>query len=325
MKIRKLLSLLLLPLAFTACKDDEVSSTSVLQADPVENTDLQNWVSRNYTDPYNINFLYRYIDSQTDRQYNVIPTDTANAKAMAILIKHVWIDAYNEVMNDGGVFMKQNAPRIIQLLGSFQYKSSGERTLGVAEGGLKVTLFGCNQFDVAHPHIDQDSPYPHTESSPMDLNYWFFHTMHHEFCHILTQKKNYSTDFQKVSAKYQKLTDWVNLEDSIAPAYGFPSGYASSEYNEDFAEIYSIYVTHTPEAWAQIVADTKRTHQWEGDKKVEITDRSLTATADLESKVSMLRTYFKDNWGLDIDKLRDVVLRRSKEALEKDLTKLPND
>lgn len=41
----------------------------------------------------------------------------------------------------------------------------------------------------------------------------------------------------------------MNVKDEEAPSMGFVSGYASGEYNEDFAEIFAQYVTHSEAAW----------------------------------------------------------------------------
>ncbi|WP_238292785.1 putative zinc-binding metallopeptidase [Prevotella amnii] len=40
-------------------------------------------------------------------------------------------------------------------------------------------------------------------------------------------------------------------------------------------------------------------------------------------KLNIIRSYLKDSWGLDLDKIREAVLRKSKEAETMDLTKLP--
>ncbi len=302
-------------LVFTACGDDKVDeANSIFDTDPVQRNEFDNWLMANYTTPYNIQFMYRYVDSETNNTYDVAPSKLNKAKAMAILIKHVWIEAYNEAKGDGGAFMKTYTPRVLQMLGSYQYKGDGSRTLGTAEGGLKVTLFGCNFLDENNLWIDQVNPYPNTTSVPMDMNYWFFHTMHHEFCHILTQTKDYDTSFQDISAANQRNGDWVNVKDSDAPSYGFVSGYATSEYNEDFAEIFSTYVTHTQEAWDSIVADAAI---MKNDTK--IATRSLTADDDIKQKLAIVKSYFKDSWDLDLDQLRSIILRRSQEVLDKGL------
>jgi substrate import-associated zinc metallohydrolase lipoprotein len=129
--------------------------------------------------------------------------------------------------------------------------------------------------------------------------------MHHEFCHILTQKKEDDTSFRTISADTYHATDWINLEDKKVAKEGFVTSYAASEYNEDFAEIYATYVTNTPAGWQKII-----------DQAGE------NGTAILNQMLNLMKTYFKYNWNLDMDKMRDVVLRRSAESTTLDLRTL---
>ena len=46
--------------------------------------------------------------------------------------------------------------------------------------------------------------------------------------------------------------------------------------------------------------------------------------ADIEQKLKYVRDYFADIWGIDIDKLRDIVLRRTAEVKDMDLRILPD-
>ena len=39
---------------------------------------------------------------------------------------------------------------------------------------------------------------------------YYFHTMHHEFTHILNQKKPYSTDFALITKSGYVSGDWFN-------------------------------------------------------------------------------------------------------------------
>ena len=254
MKTTRITAMAVAALLITAsCSNESLNPESVLADAAVERNEFDNWLMENYTKPYNIDFIYRYTDRETDNFYNVVPADYGKSKALAALVKHVWLDAYAEAMGED--FIRTYSPRVMQLIGSAEYSSSGSMVLGTAEGGLKITLFRVNSLDPDNIWIDQESAFPETAKTPMDLNYWFFHTMHHEFCHILTQKKNYSTDFQTVSAGKYQTTNWINVDDSEAPAMGFTSGYGSGEYNEDFAEIYSFYVTHTQQAWEKLLGE----------------------------------------------------------------------
>lgn len=316
MKYLKILMLFVAAIAFTACDDDEPSGKSIFDTTPPERNEFDTWILNTFTKPYNITLLYRYQDSETNNSYNVVPPTVEKAKAMANLMKYMWLDAYNELMDDDGLFMKQYAFREFLFIGSHQYNSNGSRVLGTAEGGLKVTLFGLNHLDLDNLRIVQDQPFPDHDDDPMDLNYYFFHTMHHEFCHILTQKKDYTTEFRTISPEWQRMGDWINVRDYQAPKWGFVTGYATSEYNEDFAEIYSTYVTITPQAFQEIFNVAKK----DIDDKVE--GANPNAILQLQQKVDIVKTYMKTSWGIDMDKLRDIVLRRGSEIMQWDRERL---
>lgn len=298
---------------FTSCdSEDDLSSTSVFAGDTIKTqNEFDKWIVKNYLTPYNIDFQYRYNDKLTDQTYNVIPADYDKSVALAILVKHMWLDAYSEAFENvykkdaetyyegkGMNFLRTYSFRQMQLIGSNEYSSNGSIIQGSAEGGLKIMLYGVNRLDIDNPRINVEDPYEDREEMPIDMNYWFFHTMHHEFCHILTQKKSYSTDYQTITAGSYHSQDWVNLKDSAVQKEGFVTAYGSSEYNEDFAEMYATYVTMTPDAWQMILNRA-------GEE----------GAALLESKLSLVRSYFSESWGLDIDEMRDIVLRRSSEAL----------
>ena len=75
-------------------------------------------------------------DIETDKKYTLVPADSAKCAKLAIIVKHLWFDAYNEVA--GIDFLKQNAPRVLTLVGSPAYNSEGTMVLGTAEGGYKL-------------------------------------------------------------------------------------------------------------------------------------------------------------------------------------------
>lgn len=278
--------------AFVGCSDDDLDSKSVFDGVTVERSDFDNWLLKNYVEPYNINMIYRYSDKDADQNYNVTPAKAENALAIAKLIRHMWVDAYVEAVSAD--FLKTYTPRVIQLTGSYKYDTNGQIVLGTAEQGMKVMFYGVNDLDIDNLRVNTDNPYESKSTKPLDLNYWFFHTMHHEFCHILTQTKNYSTDFQTISAGGYHATDWVNVTDQKAAPEGFVSGYASQEYNEDFAETYATYVTLSEAGWQKIIDQA-------GEKGAAI----------INQKLDMVREYFLTNWGIDLDTMRSIILRRS--------------
>lgn len=326
MKYIKIFVLMLSIVSLAACSEDSLDSKSVFDSgNKTEQNDFDKWLQTNYVDTYNIRFNYRYIDRETDNTYNLAPADLTKSKALAIMMKHIWLDAYTEVV--GEEFMKTYSPRVMQLVGSAAYDSQSSIVMGTAEGGLKVTLYNVNVIDPARPFIDVDQPFVDKTSGTTDLNYWFFHTMNHEFCHILTQKKNYSTDFQTISAGKYQTEGWVNVKDQDAPALGFVSGYSTKEYNEDFAEIFAQYVTLSETAWQKIL---DAGIQYETDENGEVKKDAdgnpiVKSTAGREAileKFNILKEYFSNSWGFDITQLRDVILRRTEEVKTMDLTTL---
>lgn len=281
--------------AFVGCSDDDLDSKSVFDGATVERSDFDNWLLKNYVEPYNISMIYRYSDKDADQNYNVSPAKADKALAIAKLIQHMWVETYVEAVSSD--FIKTYAPRVIQLTGSYKYDTNGQIVLGSAEQGMKIMFYGVNDLDLDNLRVNTDDPYEAKSTKPIDLNYWFFLTMHHEFCHILTQTKNYSTDFQTISAGGYHATDWVNVTDKTAATEGFVSGYASQEYNEDFAETYATYVTLSEAGWQKII-DQAGT---EGAKTIN-------------AKLDMVREYFQTNWGIDLDTMRSIILRRSSAA-----------
>lgn len=321
--------LALLTLCMSSCKKDELSDVSVFEngmgTNKSEQTIFDEWLLQNYVLDYNIIFNYYYIDKESNQAYNVTPADYDKAKALAVLVKHVWLDAYTEAQEKGlakkaGVDLSQNtpeaaaikkeaktflrtySPRVIQLIGSYEWNSNNSQVMGTAEQGMKVLLFGVNELDLDNPHFVSDNPYADKSARPIDMNYWFFHTMHHEFCHILTQTKEYSTEFRTISEGKFHATDWINVKDKAAAPQGFVTGYASGEYNEDFAETYAMYISYNATGWQKIMNQAGE----EGGSTIE-------------RKVDMVREYFKNSWNIDIDDMRDIVQRRCAEATMMDL------
>lgn len=273
-----------------ACSEDKLDSHSIFDTESPERNAFDTWLLLNYVVPYNIQFNYKYIDKESDNTYNLIPAEYDKCVAMAKLTKYLWIDSYNELL--GETFIKTYCPRMIQLIGSKAYNSQGSVVLGTAEGGLKITLYNVNELNANSPDIDF-------------LNTWFFKTMHHEFAHILHQTKNYSTDFNLISTDYQGPS-WLNLEsDEVANTMGFITRYASFSPDEDFVEIISNYITHDAGYWKNV-----------------LNNGGALGKIKLQKKFDIVRKYLKDSWSIDIDKLRDIVQRRSGSLSEVDLENL---
>lgn len=269
---------------FTSCSDDDLDKNSIYDTTSPERTVFDKWLLNNYTYPYNIDFKYKMADIETDQSYELTPASLEMSKKMAKLVKHLWLETYDEVA--GQTFTKTYIPKTILLIGSGGYKSNGQVVLGTAEGGLKVTLYYINTLDDIMVS---------TES----LNYFYFHTMHHEFAHILHQTKNYDPEFKQISASDYVGGDWSNdVFSNESLSLGFITPYSRESNDEDFVEIYSTYITHTQEWWDQQLVKA-------GD----------SGKAILDKKLDIVKDYMLSVWNIDMDILRDVVQRRTDEAV----------
>lgn len=285
-----LLSSLLFAAALTACSEDDLDSTSVIREPQVVKNDFDRWLDKHYLEPYNIEFKYRYTDIESSMGYYVTPADYNQSIALAKLVIALCLEPYDEVTGSRE-FIRAYFPKILFLTGSPAYKSNGSTLLGTAEGGKKITLYEVDALKIAS--IDASSNY--------------FKTIHHEFGHILNQTKPYTTDFKEITGTlYVGDACWDTYKtDAGALQLGLISRYAGSEDTEDFVELISIYVTRSQEAW---------------DAKLETAGDA--GAAIIRQKFEIVRNYLQNSWNIDIDQLRETVLRRAAEVPEMDLESL---
>ena len=233
---RYILAGILAPCLLASCDDDKLGSTIFpdVSDEPDSNSytyKFDKWINSNFRDIYNVDFKYLMEDVEADMDYNLVPATYENARDLALLTKYLWYDSYKELTGED--FIKSYGPRILHLVGSPAYNpQTGTETLGLAEGGLKVTLFKVNEMDLDDINM---------------LNEYYFRTMHHEFGHILHQTKSYPTDFNLLSTGRYDDSSWQSRQPGYVASLGFITPYASSQAREDFAETIANYLTRTQE------------------------------------------------------------------------------
>ena len=202
---------------------------------------LDKFLKDNYLDKYNLTFLYKMPDISTNMNYNLVPAEYNNAIDLAVLCKHLWFDVYDKVAGED--FLKTYGPRIILLIGSPAINpNSGSEIVGLAEGGIKISLFKVNSMNI---------------NSFEQMNELYFHTMHHEFSHILHQTKTYPTEFNTISVGRYDANNWQYRGDEVT-SLGFVTAYGSSEYREDFAETIACYIVYTQAQWDRLMTLASR-------------------------------------------------------------------
>lgn len=284
-------------MVFTSCEKDEIdrSTSVIIDSDHVEN-DFDRWLYHELVLPYNIEVKYRYEDIESDMDYQLVPADYQKSVQLTHLMKYLCLEAYDEITGSKD-FMRSYFPKMIVMTGSAAWQNNGSRVLGQAEGGRKITLFEVNEMDPTNIAL---------------LTEQYFHTIHHEFAHILHQTIPYDPSFDQISGSMYRgdnCFDYYSNSDALAQQDGFITAYAATEGAEDFVEIISMYVTNTPEYWENVMATA-------GDG------------ADIiERKFDIVFDYMNDTWNINLNTLRGIVQRRSVEAEDLDVDDLtvPSD
>lgn len=273
MKIYKYFLMAVAGLALASCSEEKLGPSIFPYDDPEADPNgysykFDKWVEQNFLLPYNLDFKYRMEDIESSMDYHLVPATFEKARDLCLLTKYLWFDTYAE--HCGEDFLKSYGPRILHLIGSPAYNpTSGTEILGLAEGGLKVSLFKVNEIQLTN--VNQ-------------LNEFYFRTMHHEFGHILHQTRTYPKEFDLISAGRYDASSWQNKPMGLQASQGFITPYSSSEGREDFAETIANYLTRTDEADALIMwmAD----HGW--------TNGLAEDAADVEDAPYYCYYYLKD-------------------------------
>ena len=281
----------------TACSSDDIDSKSVITADSYEQNEFDKWLEENFRNPYNIDFKYRYEEIETDLTYYTVPAEYWQAVKMAHLVKYLCVETYNEVA--GIEFTRSYFPKMFFLDGTWHFRNNGSYELGTAEGGKKICLMGINYLNGV-----LDGTYDSRFEMADGLNFYYIKTIHHEFTHILNQTTDYPTSFRQVTpSSYVSDSQFSEPFVSTYLERGFITAYAQTNSDEDFAEMISEYVTHDADWWEEQMEAADDIY--EGDPNQAQTGRVL-----IEQKLDIARAYMHNTWGIDIDKLRDTILRR---------------
>lgn len=267
----------------TSCEDDGPTNQSIFD-NKVERNEFDEWLLTNYVYPYNIELKYRMEDIEADAEYDLVPAKLENSKILAKLIKHLWLEPYDNLAEGNQNFNRAYIPKVIHLIGSPGYNPNNTMVLGTAESGLKITLYAVNDMQLDYEFLADR----------------YFHTMHHEYAHVFNQQKEYDPNFKKISEGQYVYGNWSGEENrGKGPSLGFITDYARYNTDEDFVELYSVYLMSSEAQWNKMLADA-------GEPGAKIINR----------KLEIVKDYMIDAWGVDMDKMRNDLQRRGGEIAE---------
>ena len=261
-----MMSMAVLTLTAVSCGNDDdftesIFDTNIPVVDPNKATyEFDQWLYDNFGKPYNVEIQYRFNMPASDYSYQLTPADYNRSQLLAHFIRYLFYDVYTKYAGEN--FMKQYGPRIFHFIGSSGYSArTGTEVLGTASGGVKITLYNINAMkpyseNVVYNAVDIDT-----------LNEKYFHTMHHEFSHILHQTKSYPVTFGQVTSGTYDPLDWQERDSVETHQLGYLTHYGSSATYEDFVETLSCIITDTDYRWMNRIINACSAGVRQGDKE----------------------------------------------------------
>ncbi len=307
---------------------------------------LDTFLKKEFLEPYNVKFVYKFEDKSSDMNKNLTPAAYDKSVDLAVLAKYLWYDVYTEL--GGSDFLKIYSPRIINVTGSKNYNASqGTEVLGDASSGVKINLYNVNNLDVTNldmmneyffktmhhefSHIlDQTVSHPtsfNVLSNGYDAAGWS------DAADSLKAGQGFVTpyassatseDWAESMANYitmdtlqwkQKLEsasfDWEEIDCSsqteynklITPGCNLDTiGYFKSTQSGSDTKIYRRVCLRNADG--TVVLDENGQPQWQHNSGID-------GRAVILQKVDLVRKYLKENYGLDLDAMREIVQSRT--------------
>ncbi|RBQ10395.1 zinc-binding metallopeptidase [Pedobacter miscanthi] len=283
-------------LMITACNKEKLDPNSVFVDSTIEKNPLDNYIYNNYVLNYNIDILYKFVDKESDQNYNLLPASYNSSIRLTKLFKYLGFEPYDDITGSKA-FIKRYFPKVINYIGEAAYRNNGTKILGTAEGAKKITLYEVNRLTAT------------TGANADFLTDSYFHTIHHEFQHILNQTTEFPTSFRSISGNTYVDDLWVSnwATPGAAIAAGFISPYASSSDKEDFAELYSFYITLSATQF---------------NAMLNVTGSTAAGRTIINNKIVAVKNYMLSVWNIDMDLLRANIIARKANLVNFDQTTL---
>lgn len=269
----------------TSCYKDESLESPVKQQTPSEDP-IDIFIQTNFIDKYGVAVRYKYVDRYVDPNKRVAPTRRELVEPMLNFLTQFWVEPFVGVQN-GRRFFEKHVPAEVIFIGSSIYNDDGTVTLGTADAGARITLTEVNNIDLNNQE-------------------WLFqqlNTIYHEFAHIVHQRYNLPPNWQNISPEgYTSLGSWYTLGNAEAIERGFVSPYATSTYNEDFAETVA-FILFRPDFYETFLDDEPNCTT--ADCEARNAGRAL-----LRQKYTAVLSHYKQVTGVDLLEVRALVQER---------------
>lgn len=291
------------------CSEDRLLKDSVVESNrEIQNqTELDKWILDNITYPYGIAVKYRWNSNTVPIGSYLYPANPEKIKAVLETIKHLWIDSY-ELPNTGKKnFMKGKNPLVIYLYGNKYIDSKGVELMSNPKStGAEMYIFGVDEFDPKNT----------------DKVYLLMRSVHYQFAKRLMEIFPYQRDeFLQISQKrYAQSTEIIaGVRGSFKPEInafklsdyankrGFYSIYGTVSAEDDFADMISITLCHTPKEIQNAAQNAKTPYQDSGsepDVQIRYNEEAQQAYSEFIQKQNSVNKYFEKTLKINLNKLQ---------------------
>jgi len=296
MKISNIVFVIIAAALFTSCKKEDFNPADAqningLGGDTWAKGPIDQWIYDTLTVPYNISIKYKWdqFEDLADITKVLVPPKEEYIVPILSAVRKVWIDTYIAESNEA--FFKKLCPKYFYLIGSPAFEQNGAIKLGVAEGGRKIILLAINYSKVKGM----------ADYNPAD-SFWIkemFHTIHHEFGHILHQNVLYPQDFKNLNPNLI-TSNWQDYSDQQALSDGFISAYAMNTIDDDFVETISLMLVNGRAGFEKLIASIPPGITGRGTTQAQAVER-------LRAKESIVVNYYKQVYNIDFYSLQSRV------------------
>ncbi len=320
--IKKILYIVVFSLIIPGCgKEEKLSEHSVVECNSVlrEYTELDKWIHDTLTLPYGIEVDYHWDKNNAQKGSYTYPPEAENVKKVLETIKELWIDLYMQDEFGGEKFMLGKNPVKIYMYGGKNLDANGVELLyNSTATASEMYLYNVNDFD----------------SKNEEKVFILMRSVHHQFARRLMEIFPYDRDkFLSVSQnRYSPSTSYniFPLLSSITRAKlfglsdfahrrGFFTLHSFLSAEDDFAEIISAKLTHTPKQILKALNVAKTPLQDEDDPELQqrYNEEAKQAHKELAEKQDLVEEYFKKKIGLRLNRLQMESVKRMKVFLKK--------
>lgn len=313
---------------FAAClllagcaQEAALSDQSVVDLGTVQRnkTELDEWILNTFTRPYGIEVEYRWDKNVAQNGSYTYPPEAANVKSVLETIKALWLDLYMASDLGGEKFFLGKNPVKIYMYGGKNIDGNGVELLGNTEATTnEMFLYNVNDFDPQN----------------QDKVFILMRSVHHQFAKHLMELFPYDRNkFLSISgSRYiesSKLISEIFKDETAgrklfalspyANKRGFFTFHSFLSAEDDFAEIISAKLTHSPKEVLKALEDVRKPNlNNEEDPEVQQTynEEARRAYKELTEKQTFVEEYFNKEIKISLNYLQTISMKRLKAYTE---------